>query len=201
VRAKPTWKLREEIPQRPSSSPAVGLLEGKRAIVIESRGGYYSEGATKALDSQEPHLRTLLGFVGIKDATFIRVEKLAFGPEARAELKRFGIDVVVAPAGNMKTGGPAKTAAALMQIAGGMTPEQRELYGHTFETFATALNGMQNSGLDSVAAARRVIDLAEQVPAPSRAPVGPDAEEILRLVRVKSDAEQDALRLQLVGLS
>ena len=63
----------------------VGLLEGKRAIIIESRGGYYSEGATKALDSQEPHLRALLGFVGIKDATFIRVEKLAFGPEARQQ--------------------------------------------------------------------------------------------------------------------
>ena len=63
----------------------VGLLEGKRAIIIESRGGYYSEGATKALDLQEPHLRALLGFVGIKDATFIRVEKLAFGSEARQQ--------------------------------------------------------------------------------------------------------------------
>jgi hypothetical protein len=60
---------------------------------------------------------------------------------------------------------------------------------------------MQNSGLDSAAAAQRVIELAEQVPAPSRAPVGPDAEEMLRLAREKSDAEQNALRLQLVGLS
>ena len=46
-----------------------------------------------------------------------------------------------------------------------------------------------------------MIELAEQVPAPSRAPVGADAEEMLRVVREKSDAEQDALRLQLVGLS
>ena len=46
-----------------------------------------------------------------------------------------------------------------------------------------------------------MIELAEQVPAPSRAPVGADAEEMLRFVREKSDAEQDALRLQLVGLS
>jgi NAD(P)-dependent dehydrogenase (short-subunit alcohol dehydrogenase family) len=124
-----------------------------------------------------------------------------FATVYRAELKRFGIDVVVAPAGNMKTGGPAKTAAALTQVAKGMTSEQRELYGHTFETFATALNGMQNTGLDSASAARRMIELAEQVPAPSRAPVGSDAEEMLRVVREKSDAEQDALRLQLVGLS
>jgi hypothetical protein len=107
---------------------------------------------------------------------------------------------VVAAAGNMKTGGPAKTAAALKRVAEGMTPEQHELYGQTFATFAAALNSMQDSGLDSTAAAWRVIELAEQVPAPSRAPVGADAGEMLRVVREKSDAEQDALRLQLVGL-
>ena len=125
----------------------------------------------------------------------------AFATVYRAELKRFGIDVVVAAAGNMKTGGPAKTAAALERVAAGMTPEQRELYGQSFGSFTAALNGMQNSGLDSAAAARRVIELAEQVPAPSRAPVGADAGEMLRVAREKSDAEQDALRLQLVGLS
>jgi NAD(P)-dependent dehydrogenase (short-subunit alcohol dehydrogenase family) len=124
-----------------------------------------------------------------------------FATVYRAELKRFGIEVVVVPAGNMRTGGPAKTAAALARIAGGMTSQQRDLYGQTFETFATALNGMQSSGLDSAAAARRVIELAEQTPAPSRAPVGPDAEKMLQLVREKSDPELDALRLQLVGLS
>jgi NAD(P)-dependent dehydrogenase (short-subunit alcohol dehydrogenase family) len=124
-----------------------------------------------------------------------------FAAVYRAELKRFGIDVVVAAAGNMRTGGPAKTAAALKRVADAMTPEQRELYGQTFGSFAAALNGMQNSGLDSAAAAQRVIELAERVPAPSRAPVGADAEEMLRVVREKSDAEQDALRLQLVGLS
>ena len=123
-----------------------------------------------------------------------------FATVYRAELKPFGIDVVVVAAGNMKTGGPAKTAAALTRVADGMTSEQRGLYGHTFESFATALNGMQSSGLDSASAAKKVIELAEQVPAPSRAPVGPDAAEILRVVREKSDAEQDAVRLQLVGL-
>src|SRR6201985_1567764 len=125
----------------------------------------------------------------------------AFATVYRAELKRFGIDVVVAAAGNMKTGGPAKTAAALKRVADGMSPEQRELYGKTFGSFAAALNAMQNDGLDSAVAARRVIELAEQVPAPSRAPVGTDAGEMLRAAREKSDAEQDALRLQLVGLS
>src|SRR5260370_22522547 len=113
----------------------------------------------------------------------------------RAELKSFGIDVVVAAAGNMKTGGPAKTASALARVADGMTPEQRELYGQTFGSFAAALNGMQNSGLDSAAASRGVIELAEQVPAPSRAPVGADAEEMRRAALEKTDAELDAVRL------
>jgi NAD(P)-dependent dehydrogenase (short-subunit alcohol dehydrogenase family) len=124
-----------------------------------------------------------------------------FAAVYRAELKHLGVDVVVAPAGNMRTGGPAKTAAALARVAESMTPEQRELYGRTFATFANGLNAMQNSGLDSVSAASRVIEIAEQVPAPSRAPVGEDAEEMLRFVREKSDVEQDALRLQIVGLS
>jgi len=118
----------------------------------------------------------------------------------RAELKPFGVDVVLAVAGNMKTGGPAKTAAALKRVAGLMTPEQRELYGRAFDTFATTLNNMQSSGLDSDTAARRVIELAEQVPPPSRGAVGADAEEILRFVHESSDAEQDTMRLHMVGL-
>jgi NAD(P)-dependent dehydrogenase (short-subunit alcohol dehydrogenase family) len=119
----------------------------------------------------------------------------------RAELSRSGVDVVIATAGNMRTGGPAKTAAALSRVLDEMTAEQRELYGQTFGAFADSLNAMQGSGLDSRSAARQVIELAEQTPAPSVAPVGPDAADILQVVREKSFAEQDALRLQLVGLS
>jgi NAD(P)-dependent dehydrogenase (short-subunit alcohol dehydrogenase family) len=118
----------------------------------------------------------------------------------RAELSHFGVDVVIAAAGNMRTGGPVKTAAALSRVLDGMTGEQRELYGQTFGAFADSLNAMQGSGLDSRSAARQVIELAEQIPAPSVAPVGSDAADILQVVREKSFAEQDALRLQLVGL-
>lgn len=76
-RAGVTFKYGEAAP--------VGLLEGKRAIVVESRGGLYSSGPTQALDSQEPHLRTMLGFIGISDVTFVRAEKLGYGPEAREQ--------------------------------------------------------------------------------------------------------------------
>jgi NAD(P)-dependent dehydrogenase (short-subunit alcohol dehydrogenase family) len=139
-----------------------------------------------------------LPFNGPSGASKAAMEVLA--TVYRAELKPFGIDVVIAAAGNMRTGGPAKTAAALSRVADGMTAEQRALYGETFGAFTTALNGMQDSGLASASAAQRVIKLAEQVPPPSIAPVGTDADEILRLVREKSDAELDTLRLQLAGL-
>ena len=123
-----------------------------------------------------------------------------FATVYREELKRFGIDVVVAVAGNMRTGGPAKTASALARAAERMTSEEHELYGQAFNAFAARLNGMQSSGLASIDAAKRVIEIAEQNPAPRFAAVGQDAEEILRIVREKSDDEQDALRLQIVGL-
>jgi NAD(P)-dependent dehydrogenase (short-subunit alcohol dehydrogenase family) len=124
-----------------------------------------------------------------------------FATVYRAELKPFGIDVVVVSAGNMRTGGPAKTAAALARTAEWMTAQERDLYGRAFDTFAAKLNSMQGSGLASAEAAARVIEVTEQNPAPRLAAVGRDTEEILRAVREQSDAEQDALRLEIVGLN
>ena len=40
----------------PANRPG-GADEGKKAVVIESRGGLYSEGPGAAMDSQEPHIR------------------------------------------------------------------------------------------------------------------------------------------------
>jgi NAD(P)-dependent dehydrogenase (short-subunit alcohol dehydrogenase family) len=61
----------------------------------------------------------------------------------RAELKPFGIDVVIAAPGNMRTGGPAQTGAALKRIGDGFSGEQRRLYGKAFDAFASKLNAMQ----------------------------------------------------------
>jgi FMN-dependent NADH-azoreductase len=76
--------LRAGITFRYSEAGPEGLVTGKKAIVVEARAGLYSEGPAVALDSQEPHLRTLLGFMGVTDVSFVRAEKLAFGPEAAA---------------------------------------------------------------------------------------------------------------------
>ena len=77
--------LRAGITFRYTAQGPEGLVKGKRAIVVESRGGLYSEGPAVANDSQEPHLRTLLAFMGVDDVTFVRAEKLAFGPESASE--------------------------------------------------------------------------------------------------------------------
>lgn len=54
-----------------------GLLSGKRAVVLTSRGGAYRPGTpTERFDFQEPYLRHILGFVGLTDVTFIHAEHL-----------------------------------------------------------------------------------------------------------------------------
>jgi NAD(P)-dependent dehydrogenase (short-subunit alcohol dehydrogenase family) len=139
-----------------------------------------------------------LPFNGPSSASKAALE--AFADVYRGELKPFGVDFVLAQAGNMRTGGPAKTAAALKRVADDFTDEQRRLYGKAFKLFTAALNAGQAGGLDSAASAQRIIELAEQTPAPARAPVGQDAEEILRAVHEKSDAELDAMRQHMLGL-
>ena len=77
--------LRAGVTFRYTAEGPEGLVKGKRAVVIETRGGLYSEGPAAAMDSQEAHIRTMLGFMGIDDVAFVRAEKLAFGPEAAEE--------------------------------------------------------------------------------------------------------------------
>jgi FMN-dependent NADH-azoreductase len=62
-----------------------GLVTGKRAVVVLARGGFYSDGPAQGMDFQEGHLRTLLGFIGITDVSFVRAERLAFGPDVAKE--------------------------------------------------------------------------------------------------------------------
>jgi FMN-dependent NADH-azoreductase len=61
-----------------------GLLKGKKAYVVTARGGVYSEGPAAVFDFQEPYLRAVLGFIGIKDVTFVHLEGLKISPEAAA---------------------------------------------------------------------------------------------------------------------
>jgi len=54
---------------------AQGVLQGKKVIVLTSRGGSFRPGSpTAQYDHQEPHLRHILGFIGLTDVTFIHAE-------------------------------------------------------------------------------------------------------------------------------
>lgn len=70
LRAGVTFKYTETGPQ--------GLLGGKRAYILTSRGGVYAGGP---LDHQEPYLRQALAFIGIHDVTFVHAEGLNMGAE------------------------------------------------------------------------------------------------------------------------
>ena len=56
-----------------------GLLKGKKVYVALARGGVYRDTAT---DSQVPYLKTVLGFLGMTDVSFIYAEGLAMGTES-----------------------------------------------------------------------------------------------------------------------
>lgn len=59
-----------------------GLVKGKKAYLVIASGGVYSSGPAASADFAEPYLRAVLGFLGITDIETIRVEGVAYGPEA-----------------------------------------------------------------------------------------------------------------------
>ncbi|MDC8771815.1 FMN-dependent NADH-azoreductase [Roseateles albus] len=59
-----------------------GLLSGKKVYVLLTRGGIYRD---QAADTMVPYLRTVLGFLGLSDISFVYAEGLAMGPEAAAQ--------------------------------------------------------------------------------------------------------------------
>jgi FMN-dependent NADH-azoreductase len=65
-----------------SAAGPAGLLTDKKAILVVSRGGIYSEGPMKPFDFQETYLRSVLGFIGLTDVHVVRVEGVAMGADA-----------------------------------------------------------------------------------------------------------------------
>ncbi len=65
-----------------SENGPVGTLGGRPVFVLTARGGAYSKPSpVNAMDSQEPYLKTTLGFVGLDDVTFIHAEGVAGGTD------------------------------------------------------------------------------------------------------------------------
>ncbi|WP_349742448.1 FMN-dependent NADH-azoreductase [Roseateles cavernae] len=58
-----------------------GLVKGKKVYVVLARGGVYRD---QPSDTMVPYLKTVLGFLGMSDVSFIYAEGLAMGPDAEA---------------------------------------------------------------------------------------------------------------------
>ncbi|EHU9517444.1 FMN-dependent NADH-azoreductase [Vibrio vulnificus] len=55
-----------------------GLIEGKKAVVVTTRGGIHKDAAS---DIITPYLKTVLGFVGVTEVEFVYAEALNMGED------------------------------------------------------------------------------------------------------------------------
>ncbi len=58
-----------------------GLVTGKQVILVEAKGGVYSDGPRRELDHVTPYLLQLLAFLGMTDVKVIGIEGTSLGPE------------------------------------------------------------------------------------------------------------------------
>ncbi|MFT8211401.1 MAG: FMN-dependent NADH-azoreductase [Symbiopectobacterium sp.] len=70
ARAGVTFRYTEQGPE--------GLVKGKRAIVLSSRGGIHKGTPSDLL---KPYLRLFLGFIGITNVEFVFAEGYGYGPD------------------------------------------------------------------------------------------------------------------------
>ncbi len=70
ARAGVTFRYTEQGPE--------GLITGKKAVVLSTRGGVHQGTPT---DLVTPYLNVILGFLGLNDVTTILAEGIAYGPE------------------------------------------------------------------------------------------------------------------------
>lgn len=73
LRAGRTFRYTENGPE--------GLVKGKKAVLILTTGGVYSQAPMSAMDFLTPYLKGVLGFIGITDVEVVLAEGLAMGPE------------------------------------------------------------------------------------------------------------------------
>lgn len=68
---------------RYSENGPVGLSGDKKVIIASGRGGLY--GDKNPADFQEDYLRTLFGFLGVKNIEFVRAEGIAYSAQHRTD--------------------------------------------------------------------------------------------------------------------
>lgn len=84
VIADKTFRYTEEGP--------VGLMEGKKAVHIHSRGGVYSAPPMADMDFADRYLRTLLNFLGVKNVVSVICEGHEYAPQHADEILRQALE-------------------------------------------------------------------------------------------------------------
>lgn len=143
--------------------------------------------------------RLAVPFSGLSAASTAALEALSAA--YRAEVQPSGVDVVmvttdlIVPPGD--TDRPTRSARPMSDL----TPAQRDFYGKRLATASTRLQELAIDGSHVAEVAARVVQIAQASAAAGHVPVGDRAIEIAAAARSKNDAELDAFRLSLVGLS
>jgi len=68
-----------------------GLVTGKRAVILSSRGGIHKDTPTDLLT---PYVKLFLGFIGITDVNFVFAEGIAYGPEVATKAANDAKDAI-----------------------------------------------------------------------------------------------------------
>jgi len=68
-----------------------GLVKGKRAVILSSRGGIHKDTASDLLT---PYVKLFLGFIGISDVDFVFAEGIAYGPEVATKATEDAKDAI-----------------------------------------------------------------------------------------------------------
>jgi FMN-dependent NADH-azoreductase len=74
-----TFKYTEEGP--------VGLLNGKKTVHIQARGGVYSSGPAAELEMGDRYINAIMGFIGVTDRESIIIEGMNATPDKAEEIK------------------------------------------------------------------------------------------------------------------
>ena len=86
-----------------SETGPIGLIPGKKIVIVVGSGGVYSDGPYKFYEHAGDYLRDILATLGLTDITILRAEGLAMGPDAAAQ----GLAAGIAAAENAATYAPA----------------------------------------------------------------------------------------------
>ncbi|WP_179414543.1 FMN-dependent NADH-azoreductase [Mucilaginibacter sp. E4BP6] len=86
VRKGITFKYGEKGPE--------GLILNKKVYVAMASGGVYSEGPMQSFDFVIPYLKTILGFIGLKDVSVFRIEGTAIPGNEQAAVEK-GLNSII----------------------------------------------------------------------------------------------------------